>query len=291
MTISRRRFMTLSACALVAPAMASAETWRGRAFGADVSVTLNGPGDRVAKDLEKIVGEIARLERRFSLFDPSSEICQLNTRGRMAVSDDMYDILLTARRVHQATGGFFDPTVQRLWQALAQAEPLGPAISAIGFSRIRIGPSHVALDKGQALTLNGIAQGFATDRIADLLKRRGYGQALVNIGEYAAVSGPFELGIADPEAGFLGKFGLTDMAVATSSPGAMRVGGSAHILHPWTHTPLWSTVTVEAQTAALADACSTAFCLMSRPQIEKARQALGLSRIWLVDQDGGLARL
>ena len=37
-----------------------------------------------------------------------------------------------------------------------------------------------------AITLNGIAQGYATDQIVSLLKKSGVHNALVNIGEYAA---------------------------------------------------------------------------------------------------------
>ena len=35
-----------------------------------------------------------------------------------------------------------------------------------------------------AITLNGIAQGFITDRIADLLRNEGFEQAVVDLGEW-----------------------------------------------------------------------------------------------------------
>ena len=41
--------------------------------------------------------------------------------------------------------------------------------------------------KGMQLTLNGIAQGYITDGIAGLLKRNGFGDVLVHLGESHAM--------------------------------------------------------------------------------------------------------
>ena len=54
-------------------------------------------------------------------------------------------------------------------------------------------------------------------------------------------------------------------ALAVSAPGALRIGGRGHILHPATGLPAparWTGVSITAPTAALADALSTAACLM-----------------------------
>ena len=99
--------------------------------------------------------------------------------------------------------------------------------------------------------------------------------------------------MADADHGLMSIFRLTGRAVATSSPGAQTIGGRAHILHPAQEVPpRWSTVSVTCEDAALADAASTAFCLMSEAQIEAALGRIGgLPRAHLVTLDGKLVRL
>src|SRR6056297_2116037 len=116
-----------------------------------------------------------------------------------------------------------------------------PARAAIGWARVRRDGDSIRLAPGQALTLNGMAQGFATDRVRALLRDAGLDRCLVNIGEFAALGGPWRLGLADPVHGHLGQVTLDGTAVATSSPAADQVGGQAHILHA-TARPRWSTV-------------------------------------------------
>ncbi len=46
--------------------------------------------------------------------------------------------------------------------------------------------------------------------------------------------------------------------------------GGTHILGPMDQAPVWSTITVEADSAVLADGLSTAFCLMPATMIRAA---------------------
>ena len=57
---------------------------------------------------------------------------------------------------------------------------------------------------GMAVTLNGVAQGYITDRVADLLRGRGFDNVLVELGEIRALGPPpgrtpWRAGIADPK--------------------------------------------------------------------------------------------
>jgi thiamine biosynthesis lipoprotein len=117
--------------------------------------------------------------------------------------------------------------------------------------------------------LNGIAQSFATDLVVRALRKAGWGKVLVNIGEYYASSHQWLLGVSDPVYGPVEVTHLKDRAIATSSPGAMRLrSGSAHVIDPMgENAPLWSTVSVQAPDATTADALSTAFCHASEAEI------------------------
>ncbi|MCC1494968.1 FAD:protein FMN transferase [Cognatishimia sp. F0-27] len=292
MSLTRRRFLHLSAAFACAPQLARADSWQGRALGADVSVTLAGPREETAAALVAIPAALRRIEALFSLYDSGSALSRLNAAGALPAPDPAFlSLLRAAGRAHAQTGGLFDPTVQPLWSAQALGGDVKAARRLIGWERLRFGAAGVVLDDGQALTLNGIAQGFATDMIRAQLASAGFTRALIQIGEHAALGGPFRLGIDDPAQGHLGHVTLADSAIATSSPGAMRLGYGSHILSPTGSAPLWSTVSIEAPTATLADALSTAAVFMPRAALIRLKAEAGLRRVLVVDHDGRLSTL
>ena len=92
------------------------------------------------------------------------------------------------------------------------------------------------------LTLNGIAQGYATDRVVALLRAEGIERSLVDMGESRAVGArdegvPWRIGIADPDAPerVSETLELVDNAVATSGAYGFRFdpeGRFNHLLDP-----------------------------------------------------------
>lgn len=291
MTLTRRRFLTISAAAAAVPGAAHAEHWQGWAFGAQVSMTLRGPADVVSAALIEARKVVIETEKLFSLYDPASMLVQLNAKGQLLHPDAQFTALMQAAdHAFRHTEGLFDPTVQPLWRALAEDRDPAPALARIGWQHVRFNPSQITLGPEQALTFNGIAQGFATDRVSDVLHAHGLQNVLVNIGEHRALGGPWTLALQDPIYGVLGQRSLTQGAMATSSPSATPLGQNGHILH--THLrPQWSTVTVEAATATLADSLSTAMVLASRDQIAAITERTDVSRVTLVDFDGNLTTL
>ncbi|WP_425091818.1 FAD:protein FMN transferase [Tropicimonas sp. S265A] len=295
MTLSRRRFIAITAAALSVPKGALARThhWKGRALGAEAAISLTG-GAEAERALQAALDRLRRVEATFNLFDPASELSRLNRAGHTpAASDDLITLCQITDRVHAVTGGMFDPTIQTAWEALRRALP--PRYDLTGWQRVARNGPGIRLGAGQRLSFNGIAQGFATDAVTDVLAAHGFSQTLVNIGEYRAGSdATHAIGIADPLHGLVGQRRLKDGAIATSGPGAMSVRpGQSHILHPrGTALPLWSSVTVEGATAVWADALSTAFCLMPKPEIAKTKARLKEARrVVLVDAEGNLRSL
>lgn len=275
--MNRRRFLCISAAALV-PVPGHAHTvsdWQGRGLGTALSLQLVGADPNLArKTFARVEAEIERIEQLASLHRDSA-LTRLNRDGRLAwPAPDLLFLLTLAGEVHSATGGAFDPTVQPLWQALADGGDTEAARKLIGWDRVRLDQSEIRLDHGQALTLNGIAQGWAADRIASLLRREGFTDALVDMGEVSALGqgpqGPWVARIETPDGEVLAESRLTNRALATSSPMGTLLNGQPHILGPSGQRPRWQTVSVSAERAALADALSTAFCLMGSPQIVAA---------------------
>lgn len=88
--------------------------------------------------------------------------------------------------------------------------------------------------------------------------------------------------ITSPEGAALGEARLSNRALATSSPVGTLIGqGKPHMIGPSGQSPRWATVSVSAPDAALADALSTAFCLMDPPAIDRAPVAFPGARIEL----------
>lgn len=278
--LGRRRFLTIAAAALAFPARAAEPAiWTGRAMGAEARIVLLGTDPvRARRIFRRVEAELAGLERHFSLHVDSA-LRRLNRDGRLFhPAPEMLAVLRLSDRVHRATGGAFDPTIQPLWLAVATGGDIEAARQSVGWERVETGEAGIALAPGMALTFNGIAQGHAADRVADLLRGEGFGDVLIDMGEVMALgtngARDWQAAIAAPDGEELARVGLSDRALATSSPMGTRIGGgAAHILHPSGTPPRWSTVAVSAPDAATADALSTAFCLMDRAAIEAALAA------------------
>ena len=215
------------------------------------------------------------------------------------------------------TGGAFDPTVQPLWALHAAhfgapgADPAGPpeaaleaVLARIGHRYLRVSPDRVAFARrGMALTLNGIAQGYVTDRVVALLRAGGVAHTLVDLGEARALGAhpsgrAWRAALDDPEAPgrAWGEVELTDRALATSGDAGFvfdPAGRSTHLLDPRSgRSPrLHRAVSVLASEAALADGLSTGFALMPEDAIAAALTDLPGVEARLLRHDGSSARL
>ncbi|MEZ5933047.1 MAG: FAD:protein FMN transferase [Alphaproteobacteria bacterium] len=290
--LNRRRLLTVIAAAGTALLPGNGRTatvprwrWRGTALGARAEIILVHPDEATAQELIRLaIGEIERLENIFSLYRPESEISRLNRDGLLEMpSAEMTALMSTARHVSTLTGGAFDVTVQPLWRLHAEhfarpdADPDGPSPAAIAAARrlvdyraMDISPSMIRFARpGMGVTLNGIAQGYITDRVADLLRAHGIENTLVDLGEIRTLGSrpdrrPWRVAIEGAPAGPLD---LTDRAIATSSPAGTRFdrrGQFHHLFDPATGRPSTTKkpVSVIAKRATFADALSTALLAM-----------------------------
>ncbi|HHG89340.1 MAG TPA: FAD:protein FMN transferase [Devosia sp.] len=290
--MKRRRVLGILAGVAALPvvgarATPNAYSWRGLALGAEAHIILDHP--RAETLVRGAISEIRRLENIFSLYIADSELSRLNRDGVLfSPSFEMVELLSLCAAINLRTAGAFDPSVQALWSLYARAwsEGHAPSVARIeearaltGWEKVSFSPSRISFERaGVMLTLNGIAQGFIADRIADYFRRNSVSNVLVNTGEIAAL-GPGPDGAGWPVA-IGGKNGetapLSNSAIATSAPlGTVfdRAGAEGHIIDPQTGYPggKWRQVTVISGSAAEADGLSTAFSLMNRNDIELAK--------------------
>ncbi len=325
--VTRRRVLTLIGAAAGLPLLAGRAwrsdppvfEWRGQALGAEAQLLLTHPREAEARRAAAhCVAEIARLERILSLFDPTSELSRLNRDGRLvAPSHDLRLLLAESQRFGALSNGAFDVTVQPLWRLTAAHfatpahDPEGPSEKQVAAARALVDYRDIDLARGRiafrrrgmAVTLNGIAQGYITDRAADLLRESGFDNVLVQLGETRALGQPapdrpWRVALADPLGGDADQtnLDLVNQAVAASSGAAARfdpAGRHHHLFDPATGASAARTlaVTVIGARATTADALSTALSVAQPEAAERLLRGARATRALVVLPDGSRRRL
>lgn len=320
--LTRRRFIGISAAAAglcLLPfgreAMAEAQlvTWQGVVMGANASLQIHHH-DRAAAELliARSVAEVRHLEEVFSLYRDDSALSLLNAQGMLvAPPPELVMLLNQCRRYTALTGGSFDPTVQPLWSLYREhfmmpgSDPTGPSQDKLEAALAKVGFTYVTFDKnrivftrpGMGLTLNGIAQGYATDRVVEILRDAGLTSSLVDMGEGRALGAksngmPWRIGVVDPDhpSTIDETLEVTDRAVATSGAYGFRfdpAGRFNHLLDPRTGASAhrYRSVTAIMPDATTADALSTAFSLLSEEKIAEILKMLTVGEVHLVMAD------
>ena len=288
MPMNRRRFLAFAAAGTASglaglgqPGFAAQATvWEGVALGARARITIDHDPHEARQLIAAMTGEIARLEGLFSLYRADSAISRLNRDGRLDHPvPDFLSLLSVCDRINTASGGAFDPTIQSAWAALAERYKGGNDAAAraainVGWKDISFAPREIAFARpDMAITLNGIAQGYITDRIAALMRDAGLNHILVDMGEMRSVgprkdgsAWPIGIGAVRDEAKQMRLILKADRALAVShSRGTVfdPEGRMGHILDPTRGRPVPQNrhVAVEASSAVLADGISTALCV------------------------------
>ncbi len=293
--------------------------WRGRAMGADATITLYHSRPGIAqKLLARCQALVASLENQLSLFQPASALCRLNRDGALdGAPRALLDVLRMASDIHQSTDGAFDVTVQPLWKlysdhfAQTGADPSGPpdakiaaAAQCVDARAIHIQDDKIRFAKpGMAITLNGIAQGYITDQVAALLYAEGMNHVLLDLGEFRALEPhptgrAWRIGLRDPMAPWrmMDHVPLRQGALATSGGYGTPFDASGrfhHLFDPASGLPArhYRSLTIHGPDAARADALSTG---LSATPLHRAKAILdSLGPDWggyFISNDGGIHR-
>jgi thiamine biosynthesis lipoprotein len=298
--------------ALAVGAAAPRLAWRERALrGFGTTLWLRaGHADAatVERGLDAAVAAIRHVERLMSLFDADSAVSRLNRVGVLHdPHPDLVRVLQLAAQVSAASRGAFDVTVQPLWRLWQQATHEGRVPDAaelrgarllVGWHEVQVSAARIAFARpGMAITLNGIAQGYAADLARDALQAHGIADALLDTGEWQPLGrsperGAWRLGVADPRDAqrLLATLVADGRAVACSSDDKLAFSADRahhHILDPHTgdSPPHLATVVVAAPSCALADAL-TKVVFMGRAADAPALAARWRCDVLAVDKQG-----
>lgn len=257
-----------------------------REFALDtiVEIQLWDGDERAAR---RALEEMRRVEGLLSRFQKESDLSRLQSKGKVEVSPETYDVLGQALKLARASNGSYDPTIGPLSDLWAQAQTAGRppekaevirASALVDYRRVKLQRGHVVeVPSGTVLDLGGIAKGYAVDRALAVLKEAGVDRALINAGGQigllgSAPRGKWQIGVQAPRAeGVVAVLELTGGAVSTSGDYQrfFRYRGRRyhHLLDSTTGYPasLCQSATVVAESGLLADVLSTA-CFLLGPE-------------------------
>jgi len=282
------------ALAGVAHADARKHHFQAQSMGTVVDVTLwSHDGVESAAAAEAVFEEFRRIDKLMSPWVDTSDVSRINAAAGsgvgVPVSEETIKVIAVSQAVARKTGGAFDITVgayRGLWKFDQEMDGSLPAPADVAARRKLTGWRDVVVDarrktvrlrrKGMAITLGGIAKGYAVDRGVAVLRGRGHSDFIVQAGGDLYVSGTkggqrWRVGIRDPRGSREATFALTEVENRTFSTSGDYERGFVkdgvryhHILDPRTGQParLARSVTVIAKDAMTADAWDTALFVM-----------------------------
>ena len=254
---------------------------------------------------DQIVAELNKVDSSLSMFNKQSVITKVNDNQDIEVDQMFGDVFTLARTVSADTDGAFDITVAPLVNAwgfgfksgnMPSRHTIDSLRTFVGYKRVELHDSRIVkADPRVMLDCSAIAKGYGCDVVAELLRRKGIDNFMVEIGGEVVTSGisekrvPWKIGVTKPSDDSLSVnnelqtvLNITDKAMATS--GNYRnfyyKNGKkyAHTIDPDTGYPVQHSLlsaTVISDRCAKADAYATAFMVMG---LEKAKKVLDRHR-------------
>ncbi len=256
----------------------------------------------LALDALELIDDI---ERRLTIYRPDSEISRVNRDAAshpVQVSEPTFDLIETAVRWSEHTGGRFDITAGPLVKAWGFSERKGrkppadeirAALEVIGSEKLILNAQDRTIAFAvpeMSINLGGIGKGHALDRIAEKLLTNGVTDFLIHGGQSsvlargnqsASVDRGWAVGIGHPTRPNrrLAGVWLRDAALGTSGSGKQffhhRGKRFGHVIDPVSGYPTTDLVSLTLRTANAtdADAAGTGYFLVGSANLRQIYDA------------------
>lgn len=243
--------------------------------------------------LDMAIGEIARIERLISSWDPNSQTAAINANAGIApvrVDRELMELIERSIALSELTDGAFDisyASLDNIWKfdgsmvCMPDPEVVKKSVEKVGYKKIILDTKKQTVflsQKGMKIGFGAIGKGYAADKAKELLMANGAVAGIIN------ASGDMNTWGKQPDG--------SDWMVAITNPmnknkafaelplkqGAVVTSGDyerfvefdkvryAHIINPQTGYPATGiiSVTVFAPSAELADALATSVFVMGK---------------------------
>lgn len=288
---------------------------RGKAFNTSYSIKIKTPHNNAALS-RKIQTELEKVNEQMSVFEPGSEINIINetpAKQTVELSDEMSNLLQQSYSIYKMSGGSFDPTVGKLidlWGfgtkktiEFPKDDEIKAALEQTGFNKIHFSSDYKNLKKdvGEVnINLSAIAKGYAVDKIAELLKKEGYKDFIIEIGGEVIAEGEkseqtkgWNVGIKSPDS-------EENAAVVTMHNLSVATSGDyrnyfyykdkrySHTIIPQTGYPVehkLASVSVFHKSCMMADGLATAIMVMGEEDGLKFANRNNIPAVFFVRTD------
>jgi len=274
-------------------------TITGFAQGTTYSITYYATDSIVIK--RQVDSILDKIDSSLSLYKPYSIINQFNnSRTGRKIDNHFVNVIKKSILVYHETNGLFDVTVKPLVQAwgfgvtktdsLPGKKEIEAIKKCVGTNRLLLEKNYLSKkDSCVQVDLNGIAQGYSVDVIADFIEKNGIKNYLVELGGEIRVKGrkqpsgeKMKIGIESPDEDEFRDHPM--QKIISLENGAITTSGNyrkyyesdgkkiTHIIDPKTGYPVQNeliSVTVYAKDGMIADAYDNALMLMG---LKKALQ-------------------
>lgn len=286
------------------------------ALGTVVDFTLYGVDEATGNEATaRMSKKLNELHTRWHPWQPS-EVTRIDTelaQGRAVDTDsETARVLQLALKFHAQTGGLFNPglgALVELWGFYSDDPPKGPPPAAdtiksaveraSAFPTLQIEGTRVSTPRRDLqIDLGALAQGYAVERCADILREMGIHNAIINAGGDLMILGqhgerPWRIGIRHPrQPGVLAAITVkTDESIVTSGDYERFFEYEGvryhHIMDPRTGYPARGAiaVTVIHPSPTVADAASTTLLVAGTRGWRDVAKALGVEHVMLIDEE------
>jgi len=239
---------------------------------------------RAARIVERI---FSKIDEEMSEWKASSVLSRVNQAAGVTpieCSEELIAVVQQALDISSLTKGAFDPTWASMWElwdfdspSLPDEQEISKRLPMVDWERVKVTENTIFLtDEGMALGLGGIAKGVALNKVRNAMIEEGIEDFMIVVGGQVLVGGAARtVGIRKPDGlpnELIGTIEIKDTSASTSGDYEKYFERDGvryhHIIDPRTGYPSKGTrsVTVIAHDAALADALSTALCVMGADQ-------------------------
>lgn len=261
-----------------------------RAMACDFAVRYHDADRHLAGEMLDAFDEIERVEEVLTIYRPTSQVSEVNRLAGIqpvSVAPKLIGLLQLAVKLYDETAGSFDITatpLSRVWGFLKREgrfpseEEIFAALELVRMSKLSIDTNANTVQfqqTGIEINFNALGKGYALDRAAALLDEHGAEDYLWHGGKSSVLARGqnrgddhdcWSIGLRHPlEQNYrLAEFHLRNQALGTSGGATQFFDHEgrrySHVIDPRTGWPAAGvfTATVVAETAAEADALSTA---------------------------------
>ena len=274
-----------------------------------MTFTLNGRNCK--KALDACEAEIKKLDKLFNLTDKDSEVFRLNESAGeyVLLSYDTVSIIKTAIEEGATTDYLFDISISPIVEAFGfydksfkvpDNDEIDKLLSFVDAGAIEINGNSIKLAKNQKIDLGGIAKGYLSDRVKEILKEYNINSAVISLGGSILTVGGKEdgllwnVGVEDPfsQSMYIGILSITDTTIVTSGDYERYFISDGikyhHIFDPRTGYPTSNelvSVTIIMDSGTTAEVLSTALFVMGEDKALKYWQQVGGFEMILINKD------